>query len=89
MITFAPFFPLWVVIAICLLAALLAGFGVFRRMRGAWLRALALALLVLAIANPSLVSENREPLPTIVAVVVDRSQSQLRSEEHTSELQSH
>lgn len=80
MITIAPLFPLWAMITIGIVAALLAGFGLFRRMRGAWLRALALALLVLALANPSFVSENREPLPTIVAIVVDRSQSQLLPE---------
>ncbi len=81
MITFAPFLPLWAMIAIGIVAALLAGFGLFRRMRGAWLRAMALALLVLAIANPSFVSgKPRAAARPSLPVVVDRSQSQLMPE---------
>ena len=44
--------------------------------RGAWLRALAFALLILGSAIPTLVQENRSPLKDIVAMVVDRSESQ-------------
>ena len=40
------------------------------------MRALALALLVLALANPSFTREDREPLSSVVAVVVDKSPSQ-------------
>lgn len=79
-ITFAPFFAFWPTVIMAAFALLLAAFALWRRMRGAWLRALALALLVLALANPSFVSENREPLSTIVALVVDHSQSQLLPE---------
>lgn len=44
----------------------------------AWLtRALGLVLLTAALANPSLVQEEREPLPSVVAVVLDRSESML------------
>ena len=50
--------------------------GLVRRMRGAWLRAAAAAVFVLALANPVLVNEDREPLSTIVALVVDQSASQ-------------
>src|SRR6478609_15861 len=38
--------------------------------------ALALALMVLALANPSFTREDREPLSSVVAVVVDKSPSQ-------------
>jgi hypothetical protein len=46
-------------------------------MRGrAWLmRALALSVLTLAIANPLWIEEQREPLKDIVALVIDRSES--------------
>ncbi|MBI3274379.1 MAG: hypothetical protein HYZ60_00105, partial [Methylocystis sp.] len=44
--------------------------------RGAWLRALALALTLLALADPSLLREQRDPLKTTVGVVLDRSASQ-------------
>ena len=75
-LSFAPFLP-WTVIAILAAAALvLAVAGLLRGVRGAWLRGLALAALLLAIANPLLTNEEREPLSTIVPVIVDRSQSQ-------------
>ena len=41
---------------------------------------LLLALLLLALANPVVMREEREPLSTVVAVVVDRSQSQQNAE---------
>ena len=40
------------------------------------MRALALALMVLALANPSFTREDREPLSSVAAVVVDKSPSQ-------------
>src|SRR3990170_5256587 len=61
----------------------LAGIGVllfalllWRARRGAVLRALSYALILLAIANPHLKQEDREPLNDVVAVVVDDTQSQ-------------
>ncbi|MBB3933163.1 hypothetical protein GGR25_004227 [Kaistia hirudinis] len=75
-LNFAPLIPLPLLLAA---AALALGAGLlllFRRVRGAWLRLLALAALVAALAGPVLLAEQREPLPTIVAVVVDKSASQ-------------
>src|SRR5206468_3446016 len=43
---------------------------------GAWVRAVALALFVLALANPSLTREDRDPLTSVAAVVIDKSPSQ-------------
>ena len=45
-------------------------------MRGSWLRAFAWAAIILALLNPSLVSEEREQLKSIVAVIIDNSASQ-------------
>ena len=45
-------------------------------MRGALFRICALAALCLALLNPVLLQTEREPLESVVAVVVDRSQSQ-------------
>jgi hypothetical protein len=56
--------------------ALLALAGLFFRQRGAWLRFAALAALAAALINPVLLDEEREPLKSVVALVVDRSQSQ-------------
>lgn len=65
-----------------LIAVLAAGAGIVslvglvRRMPGAWLRALAATLFILALLDPSLKEEDRDILPGVVAVVVDRSASQ-------------
>ena len=48
----------------------------WQRVRGALLRAIASALLVLALTNPVLQREEREALPGVVALVVDESASQ-------------
>jgi len=75
-IAFAPLVPslvLWLaVIAIVVIAALL----LLGRARGAPIRVLALALIVLALANPSFTREEREPLSSVAAVVIDKSPSQ-------------
>ena len=75
-LTFDPILP-WPVIAVAaaLLLAVLA-LLLWRRIRGVPLRALASALLILALTNPVLKREEREPLPGVVAVVVDESASQ-------------
>jgi hypothetical protein len=75
-IAFAPLVPslvLWLaVIAIVVIAAVL----LLGRTRGAVVRVSALALIVLALANPSFTREDREPLSSVAAVVVDKSPSQ-------------
>jgi hypothetical protein len=75
-IAFAPLVPslvLWLaVIAIVAIAALL----LLGRARGAVIRVTALALVVLALANPSFTREDREPLSSVAAVVIDKSPSQ-------------
>jgi hypothetical protein len=75
-IEFAPFFPWPVLAALAVLAAVLAGLAFWRGVRGAAVRTLALVALLLALSNPTLNQEDREPLSTIVPVIVDRSQSQ-------------
>ena len=75
-ISFAPLVPsyvLWGAVALALVLAALLGFV---RSRGWVVRALALAMMVLALANPSFTREDREPLSSVVAVVVDKSPSQ-------------
>ena len=56
--------------------ALLALAGLFFRQRGALVRFAALLALAAALINPVLLDEEREPLKSVVALVVDRSQSQ-------------
>jgi hypothetical protein len=50
--------------------------GIFFRQRGSLIRSLAVAALVLALFNPIVVNEEREPLKSVVAIIADRSQSQ-------------
>ena len=71
-----PLLPWWLVAIIAGAMLLLAGYGIWRRRRGAWLRALAMALVVLMLADPSVRIEERERQPTVVALVRDASASQ-------------
>ncbi|CAN5327200.1 membrane protein [soil metagenome] len=75
-IAFAPLVPtlvLWIgLAAIVVIAAVL----LVARARGAAIRVVALALILLALANPSFTREEREPLSSVAAVVIDKSPSQ-------------
>jgi hypothetical protein len=75
-ISFAPLVPDYVIWAGLAVAAVLALMLLAARSRGALMRALALALMVLALANPSFTREDRDPIPSVVALVVDKSPSQ-------------
>ncbi len=59
-----------------LLALALISVGILARQRGSLIRALALTVFLLALSNPSLVQEQRESVPNVVAAVIDRSTSQ-------------
>ena len=74
-IDFAPHLPLIYIWLAAGIAAALALLSFFLQARGAWIRLLAFALLLAAVANPLIVHETREPLPDIVALVVDHSPS--------------
>src|SRR4030088_3176280 len=75
-IAFSPLVPdavLWAAVAVAGAIVILLFVG---RTRGAAVRALALALMVAALANPSLTREDRDPLTSVAVVVVDKSPSQ-------------
>ena len=75
-IAFSPLVPdavLWAAVAVAAAIVILLFVG---RTRGAAVRALALALMVAALANPSLTREDRDPLTSVAVVVVDKSRSQ-------------
>src|SRR5258707_7996519 len=75
-IAFPPLVPSLVVgvrlAAIVVIPALL----LLGRPRGVAVRVAALALILLALANPSFTREEREPLSSVAAVVIDKSPSQ-------------
>ncbi|MEX2248933.1 MAG: hypothetical protein WD671_04820 [Parvibaculum sp.] len=75
-IVFEPVLPLLLVIALTLPGIAALGYAAWRGARGAPLRTAALAILVLAVLNPTIRQEEREAVPDIAAIVVDRSQSQ-------------
>ena len=74
-IAFTPLLPLPVLEAMAVAAVALIGLTLWRRPRGALLRALAFALLLLSLSDPSLMREDRRPLKDVVAVVIDQSGS--------------
>src|SRR6202051_2374108 len=75
-IAFTPLVPtlvLWLAVAAIIVIAALLLLG---RARGAAVRVAVLALILLALANPSFTREEREPLSSVAAVVIDKSPSQ-------------
>ena len=75
-INLAPLVPDWIIVVLGLAAVAMVALSILTRARGTPLRALALAALVLALLNPTVREEDREPLSDIAVLVVDRSQSQ-------------
>ena len=75
-ISFQPLLPINLILILAIIALIIILVGLFLRKQGAVLRLLALAALVLALANPVMVEEQREPIKSIVGIVVDRSPSQ-------------
>jgi hypothetical protein len=75
-VQFAPLLPLPWLVAAAVLALLALALLAWRRPRGAWLRAFCFALLLAALANPSLTEIERDTLPGIAIVIVDDSASQ-------------
>jgi hypothetical protein len=75
-VIFDPLLPWGVLAGLAAGMALLLAFAGWRGLLGAWVRAIGAAVLLFALANPSLQEEERDPLSDIVLVVVDESASQ-------------
>lgn len=75
-VAFAPLVPQYVVWTAFGVAVFLSILLLVARSRGALVRTVALALLVLALANPSMTREDRDPIPSVAAVIIDKSPSQ-------------
>ena len=75
-VAFAPLVPVWLLVALAVAALVVTALAVFARQRGALLRGVALALVLAALADPSLVRQDRELQKDVVAVVLDNSASQ-------------
>ncbi|MGA3138776.1 MAG: hypothetical protein ABSD09_07810 [Xanthobacteraceae bacterium] len=75
-VAFAPLVGLQILLAAAAAVVVLSLLLLVARSRGAVVRVFGLALVVLALANPSLTREDRDPLSSIAVVVVDKSPSQ-------------
>lgn len=75
-LSFVPLLP-WPLLAVLAVAiAAVVGFGLWRRARGILWRGAMLALGLLALANPVVIREERQPLEDVAVLLVDRSPSQ-------------
>ena len=79
-VLFDPLVPMLVIYALAAAAVLVVALSVWRGLAGWPFRALAALALLAALLNPSLQSEDREPLSDIVLVVADDSASQRLSD---------
>ena len=75
-----PLIPMVALLVLAGFAAVLIGFGAWRRLSGWWLRALAAIAVLAALGNPSILQEDRAPLSDIVIAVIDQSASQVISD---------
>lgn len=75
-IAFAPLLPWIYLAALAVGVGAVLAFAAWRRASGLGWRLLGLGTGLLALANPSLVEEERQPINDVVAVVVDDSPSQ-------------
>ena len=75
-VQFAPMVPIPVLVALGLAGLLLLSVGLMRRASGTLFRFLFLCVMLLALADPRVVNEKREPQPDEALLVIDRSSSQ-------------
>jgi hypothetical protein len=76
MLATAPLLPWPAIAGLAAAGVLVIAFGVLRRARGVLWRAIAVAILLATLANPSVVKEQRTPQRDTAIIVVDESPSQ-------------
>lgn len=72
---FAPLLPWSVILGLGGLGLAVIALGAWQRMAGWLWRAFAMLAVILVLANPALVEEERDPLADIALLVTDRSES--------------
>lgn len=75
-VEFASLLPLTILLAVAVVAAALFGFSLWRRQPAAIWRLLTAAILLLVLANPAVVLEDREPQKDVAILLLDESRSQ-------------
>ncbi|MEM8914637.1 MAG: hypothetical protein AAGC83_02310 [Pseudomonadota bacterium] len=81
-IGFAPLLPPILLLALTVMALVIAGYGLYRRAAGGFLRVAAILLIAATLANPSLVREQLQGIEDVAIIVVDRSPSQTMADRH-------
>ncbi|WP_375675053.1 MULTISPECIES: glutamine amidotransferase [unclassified Bartonella] len=74
--TFQPFLPLFWILLLSGISILFVVVGLVTLRQGSLFRLMALSALILALLNPMIIKEQREPLKSTVGIVIDRSKSQ-------------
>ena len=75
-----PLVPLLAIYALAVLSVFGVGLAAWRRLNSWWLRGLAALAVLGALANPSVLREDRAPLSDIVIALVDETASQKLSD---------
>ncbi len=75
-IAFAPHVPIWVLAGCAVAGGIVLVYSLLRGASGSFARLFALLIVIGALADPMIVRETREGLNDVVALVVDRTQSQ-------------
>ncbi len=75
-LSFTPLLPVALLGAFAVLGLVVTALGLWQRRSGTLLRAIGLALVLIALLDPAVVREDKQPLKDVVAVVVDQSGSQ-------------
>lgn len=75
-LNFYPFIPMYLLLILILLSLSVIFIGFKLKAPGNIFRATLICLIILSIANPTMVSENRENIPDTVALILDLSPSQ-------------
>ncbi len=74
-LAFAPLVPEWVLAVAVAAAVAVLAVSFWRRGGGAVWRTIALAAVLLALANPTALREERDPVSDVAVLAIDRSQS--------------
>ena len=75
-LSFSPDISWMLLVTIAAILATAVGLALWRGLQGWWLRAIAAAVLLAALTNPSLRQEDRDYLPDIAFLVIDETASQ-------------
>src|SRR5436305_9607406 len=75
-VAFSPLVNEYVRYGAVAIFVLLAVLLVLAKARGVYVRIIAIMLFLLALANPSVTREDRDPLTSVAAVIIDKSPSQ-------------